>query len=118
MLPAKLNQFEYLVKEKNIADFDLFLLVCQLSLLLWSGLLDNSLAAMLSYFSAEALQYFKNIRKFWVRYKDPHHGLIQKGCKNSERVCFTNMNISCRIRSCQLGEEEEGNKGKPEKSKC
>lgn len=34
MLPAKLNQFEYLVQAKNIADFDLFLLVCQLSLLL------------------------------------------------------------------------------------
>lgn len=27
MFPAKLNQFEYLIKEKKIADFDSFLIV-------------------------------------------------------------------------------------------
>lgn len=50
--------------------------------------------------------------------QDPHHGLIQNGSKNSEQVHFTNMNISCRITSCQLGEEEDGNKEKLEKYKC
>lgn len=80
-LPAKLNQFEYLVEKKNIADFDLFLLVCQLSLLLWSGLLDDSLAAMFSHFSVKALQCFKNIRKCWIRYRTLTMALSKKAAK-------------------------------------
>lgn len=92
MLPAKLNQSEYLVKEKNIADFDLFLLVCQLSLLLWSGLLDDSLAAVLNHFSVETLQCFKNIRNFWIRYRILTMALVKKATKIlNESISQTRM---------------------------
>lgn len=50
-------------------------------MLLWSGLLDDLLPALLSHFSVEALQSFKNFRECWTTYRILTRALSKKAAK-------------------------------------